>query len=243
MNDEQPLTFYRHSESSPCSYLPGEDSNSIFLDPRLEPDSDLCNRLHINGFRRSGKLIYRPQCPTCSACQSARIINNEFKASKSQRRTWKRNQDISFRWTDPVFNQEHYQLYQNYINERHKDGDMHPPSEDQYTDFLIEGFGSHKILEARTEHGELIGACVVDQFYDGLSAIYSYFKPDLARRSLGQLFILALIEFGRQAGLTHTYLGYYVKGSAKMDYKAKYKPLQIFDGNQWRALIQQDLEP
>lgn len=230
------LVFYSHNEPSSCSYLAGEASNSIFPDPRTELGAELLNQLHINGFRRSGRLVYRPQCPSCNACWSARVINSEFSPGKSQRRVLKRNQDISFRWTDPQFTQEHYHLYQKYINGRHAGGDMHPASEEQYKDFLIDGYGSHKFLEARDRDGALMGACVVDQFYDGLSAIYSYFEPEQQRRSLGQLFVLALIQFGQQAGLPYTYLGYYVKGSAKMEYKANYQPLEVFRDNQWQAM-------
>ena len=233
---EDSLLFYSHSENSPCSYLDVPESNSIFLDPRLDLDSDTLNKLHLNGFRRSGRLIYRPQCPNCSACWSARVINSQFSFSKSQRKVFKRNRNLKFRWIEPVFSEEHFELYERYINGRHKNGDMYPASAEQYTDFLVEGYDSHKILEARDEDNILIGACVVDQFYDGLSAIYSYFDPELARNSLGQLFVLALIQFGQQAGFPYTYLGYYVKGSAKMKYKANYRPLEVFKDNQWQAL-------
>ena len=230
------LIFYSHSEPHACSYLPGELSNSIFPDPRTELSSELLNQLHINGFRRSGRLVYRPQCPQCNACWSARVINKEFSASRGQRRTLKRNQDLQFQWRSVEFSQEHYQLYEKYINGRHQGGDMHPASEEQYKDFLIEGYDTHKFLEMRNEQLELVGVCVVDQFYDGLSAIYSYFDPDQHKRSLGKMFVLALIQLGQQAGLPFTYLGYYVKGSAKMEYKANYQPLEVFRGNQWQRL-------
>lgn len=230
------LVFYSHSDPHTCSYLPEQKSNSIFPDPRADLTPDLLNQLHINGFRRSGRLIYRPQCPNCSACWSARVINSRFSASKSQRRTLKRNQDLRFQWQSPDFSTEHYQLYEKYINRRHSGGDMHPASEEQYRDFLIDGYGSHQFLEARDRQGTLLGACVVDQFYDGLSAIYSYFDPDQDRRSLGKMFILALIQFGQQTGMPYTYLGYFVKGSSKMEYKANYGPLEVFRDNQWQAL-------
>jgi arginine-tRNA-protein transferase len=114
---------------------------------------------------------------------------------------------------------------------------MFPASEEQYQGFLIEGHGTHKFLELRDAEGTLIGCCVVDVFYDGLSAIYSYFDPDQPRRSLGRYIVLALISECQQQGLPYTYLGYWIKNANKMSYKADYQPLEVFDGEFWRKLV------
>jgi arginine-tRNA-protein transferase len=231
------LIFYRHTEDSDCGYLPDLKSNSIFIAPDSEPTIDQLNLLHLQGFRRSGKLVYRPQCPKCNACHSSRIVNDEFVPSKNQKKALKRNQDLSLHWADVEFKQEHYQLYEQYIAKRHQNGEMHPASEEQYQGFLIEGHGTHKFLELRDGDNILIGCCVVDVFYDGLSAIYSYFDPEQDRRSLGRFIVLALISQGQRMGLPYTYLGYWIKNSSKMNYKADYQPLEIFDGEIWRKLI------
>lgn len=231
------LIFYRHNENSECGYLPGLQSNSIFIDPDSSPSKDQLNLLHLQGFRRSGKLVYRPHCPECNACQSSRIINREFQPSKNQKKAIKRNQDIHLHWVEATFSIEHYQLYERYIGQRHQDGEMFPASEEQYQGFLIEGHGTHKFLELRDANNVLVGCCVVDIFYDGLSAIYSYFDPDQTRRSLGRFIVLALISQGLQIGLPYTYLGYWIKESSKMNYKANYQPLEVFDGEIWRKLI------
>ncbi|MBQ0732004.1 MAG: arginyltransferase [Oleispira antarctica] len=231
------LMFYRHTEDSNCGYLPNLQSNSIFIDPDSEPSLDQLNLLHLQGFRRSGKLVYRPQCPECNACHSSRIINADFRASKNQKKAIKRNLDIRLRWVEAEFNEEHYQLYQHYIAQRHQNGEMFPASRDQYKGFLIEGHGTHKFLELRDSENSLIGCCVVDIFYDGLSAIYSYFDPEQAKRSLGRFIVLALISQGQEMGLPYTYLGYWIKNSSKMNYKADYQPLEVFDGETWRKLI------
>mgnify|MGYP000058922174 FL=1 len=236
MSDAE-ILFYRHIENSECGYLPALESNSIFIDPESEPSKDQLNLFHLQGFRRSGKLVYRPHCPDCNACQSSRIINLEFRASKNQKKAIKRNQDISLQWSEAIFTDEHYQLYQRYINQRHCDGEMFPASEEQYRGFLIEGHGTHKFLELRDIEGALIGCCVVDIFYDGLSAIYSYFDPDQPRRSLGRFIVLALISQCQQMGLPYTYLGYWIKNASKMSYKADYQPLEVFDGEFWRKLV------
>lgn len=239
--EDAPLEFYRHIEDSACGYLPGQLSNSIFINPDITPSEDQLNLLHLQGFRRSGRMVYRPHCPDCNACKSSRIINAEFNPSKNQKKALKRNADLRLRWADIDFYPEHYQLYEHYINTRHKDGEMFPASEDQYQGFLIDGHGTHKFLEARDAAGTLIACCVVDIFYDGLSAIYSYFDPAQDKRSLGRYMVLALISQGISMGLPYTYLGYWIKDSSKMNYKADYQPLEVFDGQIWQKLIDYDV--
>jgi arginyl-tRNA--protein-N-Asp/Glu arginylyltransferase len=211
------LIFYRNIEDSDCSYLPDLKSNSIFIDPESKPTKDELNILHRQGFRRSGKLVYRPQCPTCNAL--------------------KRNQDLRLQWVEPEFKEEHYLLYEQYIAQRHQDGEMFPASREQYQGFLIAGHGTHKFLELRDSENTLVGCCAVDIFYDGLSAIYSYFDPKQHKRSIGRFIVLALISQGQQMNLPYTYLGYWIKKSSKMNYKADYQPLEVFDGENWRKLI------
>ncbi len=238
---EYNLEFYRHIEDSPCSYLENKKSNSIFINPESKPSEDQLNLLHLQGFRRSGRLVYRPECPTCNACHSSRIINSKFQPSKSQKRSISKNRDLRLSWAEAVFSDEHYSLYEQYIAGRHGDGEMYPASIEQYTGFLIEGHGTHKFLEARDEQGRLIACCVVDIFYDGLSAIYSYFDPEQDKRSLGRYMVLALLSQGIEMQLPYTYLGYWIKESSKMNYKANYQPLEVFDGQKWRKLINDEL--
>lgn len=234
--------FYRHKEDSDCGYLPDLKSNSIFIDPDSKPSEDQLNMLHLQGFRRSGKLVYRPHCSECNACHSSRIINAEFGASKNQKKAIKRNQDIHLLWAEPKFTEEHYLLYEKYIANRHQEGEMFPATREQYQGFLIEGHNTHKFLELRDSESTLIGCCVVDIFYDGLSAIYSYFDPEQPRRSLGRFIVLALVSQGQRRSLPFTYLGYWIKDSSKMNYKANYQPLEVFDGESWRKLITNEVK-
>lgn len=234
---ESSLLFYRHLEDSDCGYLPNKQSNSIFIDPDSEPSKDQLNLLHLQGFRRSGKLVYRPQCEGCNACQSSRINNAQFSPSKNQKKAIKRNQELRLRWVEAEFLEEHYLLYEHYIATRHRDGEMYPATKEQYQGFLIEGHGTHKLLEVRDADDILVACCVVDIYYDGLSAIYSYFDPDQPKRSLGRFIVLALISQGQELGLPYTYLGYWIKESSKMSYKADYQPLEVFNGQEWLKLI------
>lgn len=237
MIKSEELVFYRHLEDSPCGYLDDQLSNSIFIDPEGKPTEEELNLLHLNGFRRSGRLVYRPNCPNCNACHSSRIVNQEFKPSKNQRRAISRNKDLTLNWVEPSLYSEHLELYHDYIEQRHKDGEMYPANNDQYKGFLIEGHGTHKFLEARDKQGRLVACCVVDIFYDGLSAIYSYFDARQDKRSLGRFMVLALISEAMRMQLPYTYLGYWIKESNKMNYKASFQPLEVFDGQKWRKLI------
>lgn len=235
MTSESPL-FYSYKDTHSCSYLPEKESNSIFLSPEEEVDGLLMNQLQLQGFRRSGKLMYRPRCPECSACKSVRVVNQAFKFNRNMRKTLNRASSLTWHWVKPELTEEHYSLYEKYINTRHRDGDMYPPSQEQYTGFLIEGHDIHRFLEARTPDGQLLGCCVVDQLCNGLSAVYSYFDPDFSYYSPGSLFILRLIQIGLQSKMPYTYLGYWVNGSKKMEYKTRYQPLEYYDGDRWQLL-------
>lgn len=241
--EETPLEFYQHIEDSDCSYLEGRQSNSIFIDPESKPSEDQLNVLHLQGFRRSGQLVYRPNCASCNACHSSRVINADFYPTKSQKRALSRNKDLKLSWVEAVFSAEHYALYEDYIAKRHQEGEMFPATEEQYQHFLIAGHGTHKFLEARDLNGKLVACCVVDIFYDGLSAIYSYFDADQDKRSLGRYMVLALISQCNDANLPYTYLGYWIKESQKMNYKANYQPLEVFDGQNWLKLVNNEVIP
>jgi arginine-tRNA-protein transferase len=240
---DAPLEFYRHIEDSDCSYLEGRESNSIFIDLESKPSEDQLNLLHLQGFRRSGRLVYRPHCSDCNACHSSRVINAEFSPSKSQKRTLSRNKDLKLNWADAIFTEEHYALYEQYIAKRHQEGEMFPASRDQYQSFLIEGHGTHRFLEARDVNDKLIACCVVDIFYDGLSAIYSYFDADQEKRSLGRYMVLALISQANNGYLPYTYLGYWIKESSKMNYKSNYQPMEAYDGQNWLKLVNDEFIP
>jgi arginyl-tRNA--protein-N-Asp/Glu arginylyltransferase len=94
-----------------------------------------------------------------------------------------------------------------------------------------------RFLELR-EHGThtLLAVAVTDLVEHALSAVYTFYDPDHAARGLGTLGVLQQIEWARRDGRKHLYLGYWIAGHAKMDYKRRFQPLEGFNGRGWRRL-------
>ncbi|WP_339897081.1 arginyltransferase [uncultured Gilvimarinus sp.] len=216
----------------PCSYLEGEEATTVFIDPQADVDAELYSELSELGFRRSGGHLYRPHCVNCQACISCRIPVNQFRPSRSQKRCAKRNQDLTVTVIDNINTDEHYALYEHYINTRHRDGDMYPPTREQYETFLSREWGVTRYIEYRSGE-KLVGVAVCDELIDGLSAVYTFFAGDLAPRSLGVFAILVQIEQAKRMGLSYVYLGYWIRECRKMAYKTQYRPLQMLVNKRW----------
>jgi arginine-tRNA-protein transferase len=216
-----------------CSYLPERESRNLFVDPdfRLTPES--YNQLLEQGFRRSGNFVYRPHCDTCSACVASRVPTPEFQPKRSQRRVLKANQDISISSEAARFQDEHFQLYQRYTASRHEDGEMQNSTEEQYIRFLTTEWCDTEFLEFRLD-GRLVAVAVTDILPRALSSVYTFFDPELGARSLGVMAILSQLELARQRGLPWLYLGYWIGECKKMSYKAEYRPLELFTGQNWQ---------
>jgi arginine-tRNA-protein transferase len=216
----------------PCSYLKGRSATTIFVDPMLTMNGRIYSELSDFGFRRSGAHVYRPNCRNCQACIPVRIPVALFQPNRAQKRCMKRNEDVITTLTDDINTDEHYALYESYINSRHADGDMYPPSRDQYEDFLSAEWGVTRYIEFRAS-GRLLGVAVSDRLDQGLSAIYTFFKPDEPSRSLGVLAVLRQVELAQALKLPYVYLGYWIRECDKMRYKNQYRPLDMFINNSW----------
>lgn len=218
-----------------CSYLEERDATTVFVDPNAKIDGKLYQQLSELGFRRSGGHVYRPQCESCQACVPARIPVANFQLNRSQRRCWKRNQDLNLRIIERLDLPEHYSLYERYIAERHRDGDMFPASRAQFESFLTREWGITRFLELR--QGSTLAAIVVcDEMDNALSAVYTYYDPDLHTRSLGTFGILLQIEIARSKRLDYVYLGYWIKACPKMSYKSQFRPLELMLNRRWVKL-------
>lgn len=218
-----------------CSYLPGRTATSLFLDPRQPLDSQQYAKFMRLGFRRSGDLIYRPHCRACNACIPVRIPVDRFQSTRSQRRIWKRNQDLTVIARPSAFEQEHFDLYQRYQSSRHPGGGMDDPDPQKYLNFLGSRHIHSVFYEIRQNH-RLLGVAVTDILPDGLSAVYTFFDPDEKRRALGVHAVLWQIESARAQRLPWLYLGYWIKECQKMAYKGQYHPLEAFLHGRWTCL-------
>jgi len=225
------LVFYATPEHD-CSYLEGKKATTMFVDPRANITTELYSKLSALGFRRSGNHYYRPHCTDCNACTAVRLPVSLFTPSRSQKRNIKKNIGIETSITPPEFYQHHYDLYEKYISTRHADGDMYPPTEEQYRSFLVECNPGTFFLEFKYK-GEVIGVSVIDELDDGLSAVYTYFDPAISSRSLGVYSILWQIEECKRRSLDYLYLGYWIENCRKMEYKTQYRPLELFVDGQW----------
>lgn len=218
-----------------CSYLEGMQAVTLFADPRVRLDRERYTRLSRSGFRRSGNHVYRPTCPACDACVPVRIPVDGFAPSRQQRRTQKRNDDLNVTIAAPRFELEHFNLYERYLKERHRGGGMDVTSPEQYMSFLCSNWCDSVFIEFRHDQ-RLVGVAVTDVLDDGYSAVYTFFEPAEARRSLGRFAILTQIDLARREGKPHLYLGYWIAACGKMDYKTEYRPLEGFRHGRWEVL-------
>ncbi|CAM4118626.1 arginyltransferase [Vreelandella rituensis] len=223
-----------------CSYLEDREATTLFLDPQESPVPGVYDSLSLLGFRRSGRHLYRPHCDGCNACRSVRIPVDKFTPNRTQRKLQQRNQDVTVTLKPARFEPAHYALYAAYVGQRHADGDMYPPSEEQYRTFLTLNESYAQLMEMHCGDA-LVAVAAFDQLEHGLSAIYTFFaaEPAYERRSLGTFAILKLIELAQKKQLPHLYLGYWIEECRKMRYKQTFSPLEVLDGRHWRQLILQ----
>ena len=231
MTDQTPETTQLFlTAAMPCPYLPGRQERKLFTHLTGRRASSLHHLLSENGFRRSQNLIYRPACEGCNACQSVRIVASEFKASSRYRRVLRHNDDVVIEVRPTTATSEQYDLFKRYLESRHAGGGMNQMSFVDY-EYMVEDTPVQSVLvEYRLRDDplqRLIAVALTDVMPDGLSMVYSFYDPDLAHRSLGTFLILDHIAQVRSAGLRYVYLGYWVKDSPKMAYKAQFRPLQV----------------
>lgn len=234
------VALYLTSEHG-CSYLPAQLARTLFVDPHATPNQDIYQHLLEVGFRRSGNHVYRPQCPDCAACVPVRIPVQQFQPRRVQRRCWQRSAaGLQIVLRQPVFDAEHYALYQRYTATRHANGGMANADPACYLDFLTTRWCPTLFVELR-RHEQLIAVAVTDLLPNALSAVYTFFDPDLERESPGVLAVLWQIQEARRRGLAYLYLGYWIGACPKMSYKDQYRPLEAWNGRCWRRYERGDL--
>lgn len=231
MANDQHIKLYA-TAPHPCSYFDDRDAKTLFIDPQLDIDSRLYTHLSQRGFRRSGPHLYKPYCEGCKQCVASRIPVALFSPSRNQRKVINRNSDLQV-VCKPEMDEEAYPLYERYINTRHQDGDMYPASREQFDSFLVDAMPCTEYAHFYDGDGQLVAVAVMDALNDGLSAIYTFFDPDLHRRSLGKFAILWQINAAGERQLPYLYLGYWIKNCEKMRYKTDYRPIELLAEKRW----------
>jgi arginine-tRNA-protein transferase len=239
--NKKPISFFV-TTSTPCPYLQGKTERRLVTDLSKKDPVHLHDKLSRAGFRRSHNLVYTPICNDCSACLAVRNVVDKFKASNSQQRILRVNQNLIVNETPAQATQERFKLFSMYQSSRHTGGDMETMDYYDFQALIEETPVVTSIVDFYDLESKLIGSCIVDNLDDGLSAVYSYFHPDYKKNSLGSFIILWLIERTKQLSLPYLYLGYWVAGSQKMVYKDKFQPLEYYSSNGWQKFNRGNLE-
>jgi arginine-tRNA-protein transferase len=243
-----PIRFPRFFVTSPapCPYLPGKTERKVFTELKGAHADQLNEALGRIGFRRSQTVAYRPSCLDCQACISVRVVAGAFKPSSTQKRTIKANRDLVVTECRPWATEEQFELLTKYLGQRHPDGGMAAMDELDYADMVEHTPVSSTLVEYREptatgEPGKLVGACLTDRQGDGLSMIYSFYDPDHTDRAgLGNYIILDHILRAGREGLPYVYLGYWVEGAPRMQYKVRFRPLERLTREGWHRISEEE---
>ncbi len=229
------------TSAAPCPYLPGKMERKVFTELRGLDSHALHDALGRIGFRRSQNVAYRPSCAGCKACVAVRVLTQDFAPSATQRKEMRRNSDLITEVKRPWATEEQFALLQRYLSVRHPGGGMTDMDEADFADMVEQTPVHSYVIEYREPGidglpGKLVGACLTDHQADGLSMIYSFYDPHHAQRTgLGNYIILDHIRRAGQAGLPYLYLGYWVEGSPRMQYKVRYRPMERLGPEGWVA--------
>lgn len=225
----------------PCPYLPGRTERKVFARLAGSLAQPLNEALTHSGFRRSQTIAYRPACDACSACVSVRIVAAEFELSRNLRRIERRNSDLVRTTVAAEATREQFALLRTYLDARHAGGGMSDMGLFDYVAMVEETPVNTHIVEYREpdsagRRGRLVGCALTDELRDGLSMVYSFFHPGEDGRSLGTYMIIDHVREARARALPHVYLGYWVRGSRKMDYKSRFRPIEGLTREGWERL-------
>ncbi len=240
LNDIPPSTLHFYLTAPyPCSYLEGQEARSQVATPSQFITTPVYSELVRHGFRRSGTFTYRPRCDYCHECVPARVVVGEFQTTRSQRRSCKQHYELKATLHTLQDKPEYFELYCRYQQARHRDGGMDDSNPEQYQSFLLQSHVDTMLVEFR--EGDLLRmVSVVDVLADGLSAVYTFYDPDVPHSSYGTYNVLWQIELCRKLQLPYLYLGYWIEGSRKMAYKSRFQPLQGLRDDQWQTIAPED---
>jgi len=236
---QQRIRQFFATAPTPCPYVAGRSEQKLVIELRTEDAGRFFGDLARAGFRRSHGLAYKPACQGCAACVPVRIPVAGFQLSRSLKRIQSRNRDLTALERPPTALEEHFQLFKRYLETRHGASDMAEMGWRDYRAMVEDTTIDSALVEHRAPDGKLMAVCLIDLADDSVSAVYSFFDPDEPRRSLGKHVVLELTRRAAELGLDHVYLGYWIEGSATMDYKRGFPGLEAFRDGRWRPLASQ----
>ena len=232
---------------SPCPYLAGKEERKVFTHLVGDRAGELNDLLTHGGFRRSQSIAYRPACEACRACVSVRVVVDHFRPTRSMRRIQDRNADLIAEMRVAMPTSEQYSIFRAYLDARHRDGGMADMTVLDYSMMVEDSHVETRMVEYRQRDpdssftgrssGQLLAVALTDVLSDGLSMVYSFFEPDQGDRSLGTFMILDHIARAHRMGLQYVYLGYWVEGSRKMDYKGRFLPQERLMPDGWTKVV------
>ena len=221
-----------------CGYFAERTAQNLVIDPGAPELDRLYGAALEQGFRRAGGHLYFPQCPQCHACTPCRVDVAKFQPDRSQRRCLKRNADLSISESMPTYSHERHALYEKYLQSRHAGGGMDDAEASDFRRFLTAPWSPTLFMEIRL--GErLLGVAVTDVCLTGVSAVYTFFDPAESARGLGTFAILQQLALARRRGIPWVYLGFWIDGHPKMDYKRRFQPLEIRKGGSWLPMLRE----
>jgi leucyl-tRNA---protein transferase len=215
-----------------CGYFAERTAQNLVIDPAAPQLDQLYGPALERGFRRAGGHLYYPYCTSCRACTPCRIDVANFVPDRSQRRCLKRNADLQVIESMAGYNAERHALYERYLRQRHPGGGMDEADASDFRRFLTAPWSPTLFLEFR-EGSRLLGVAVTDVCLQGLSAVYTFYEPEETARSLGTFAILQQVALAQRRGLPWIYLGFWIAGHPKMDYKRRFRPMQIRTSEGW----------
>ncbi|CAA7623663.1 putative arginyl-tRNA--protein transferase [Candidatus Terasakiella magnetica] len=230
--------FFFTTAPLPCPYVAGRLERKIVTELNGAEADSLHDALSRAGFRRSHSIAYTPACPGCCACIPVRIVAGQFQPDRTMRKIGRQNAPLIARKVPARATAEQFRLFARYQESRHSGGDMALMGFYDYRSMVEDSPVETFIIEYRQDDGILVAACLADRMGDGLSAVYSFFDPDLASRSLGTYMVLWLVDEARTSSLPYVYLGYWIEESRKMSYKERFQPLEAFTTSGWRPFLE-----
>lgn len=233
-----PLKAFYSTVAAPCPYLKGEVERKLATDISAFDAQWWANALSRSGFRRSHTVCYIPACPACKACISVRIIVEDFRPTKKMNKLARLNNGMKVSVIPNVATAEQYNLFHEYLAVRHMESEMNTMYFEEYRAMIEDAPIDCVLMEVREiESSELRGVMLVDVMDDGVSAVYSFFDPDLTRQSLGTFMVLKLVEYTKNLGLPYVYLGYYIEKCQNMAYKNQFQPLEYCIEGKWKKSL------